>query len=141
MRLSSEQSRRRFAAAPVARLATVDAGGHPHIVPVTFAVDADVVTFAVDDKPKTTQHLQRLRNIAANPVVSLLADHYTDDWTRLWWVRVDGVAAAVSDPAEWSRLAGLLAAKYPRYRDHPPAGTVVRIDVTTWRGWAASAQA
>jgi PPOX class probable F420-dependent enzyme len=96
--------RTRFTESPVARLATVTPGGRPHLVPVVFALvtdpqgaedaeDAeDVVYTAVDAKPKTTRRLRRLANIEGNPEVSLLVDHYADDWTRLWWVRVDGVA-------------------------------------------------
>lgn len=139
MRLSIPESRRRFASASVARLATVDDTGRPHAVPVTFALDDDVLAFAVDHKPKTTRHLKRLRNIAANPHVSLLVDEYADDWNHLWWVRADGVAETVTDAVTRERLLGLLGAKYPQYRDHPPAGPVVRVAITTWRGWAASA--
>lgn len=139
MRLSIPESRQRFASASVARLATVDDTGRPHAVPVTFALDDDVLAFAVDHKPKTTKNLKRLRNIAANPHVSLLVDEYADDWNHLWWVRADGVAETVTDPEARERLFRLLAAKYPQYRDHPPAGPVVRVAITTWRGWAASA--
>ena len=84
------EARGRFAAARVARLATADATGQPHLVPVTFAVAGDMVYTAVDAKPKRTTALRRLANVAANPRVSLLVDHYDDDWSRLWWVRADG---------------------------------------------------
>ena len=86
----------RFASARVARLATVDAGGGPHVVPITFAVDGDVIWSAVDDKPKRSRELKRLANIRSNPAVSVLADHYDDDWTRLWWVRADGTAESAT---------------------------------------------
>ena len=82
----------RFAQSPVARLATVGADGRPHLVPVVFAVHEQVIYSAVDAKPKTTQRLRRLANIESNPQVSLLVDHYDEDWTRLWWVRADGDA-------------------------------------------------
>ena len=88
--MTPHQARRRFAAARVARLATADAAGRPHIVPITFAVDGDVVYSAVDAKPKRRTALKRLANIAANPAVALLVDHYADDWNELWWVRADG---------------------------------------------------
>jgi len=92
--LSEPEARSRLATARVARLATADASGRPHLVPVTFAVDSteSAIYIAIDHKPKTTTNLKRLRNIRENPAVSLLADHYEDDWTRLWWVRFDGVA-------------------------------------------------
>ncbi|EHR51161.1 PPOX class probable F420-dependent enzyme [Saccharomonospora marina XMU15] len=141
MRLQTGQARRRFTAQPVARLATVDARGIPHLVPVTFAVAGDTIVFAVDAKPKASTDLRRLRNIAANPNVSFLADHYDDDWSRLWWVRADGTATilhAADDPEAETDIA-LLRNKYPHYQHNPPHGPVVRTTVTAWRGWAASA--
>ncbi|GAA5168227.1 MULTISPECIES: TIGR03668 family PPOX class F420-dependent oxidoreductase [Amycolatopsis] len=124
----------RFAAARVARLATADAAGVPHLVPVTFALDAGEIVFAVDHKPKRSTDLKRLRNIAANPAVSFLADGYDEDWTRLWWVRADGHARVLdADPA----AVAALRAKYPQYRDHPPEGPVVRTTVSAWRSWAS----
>ena len=99
MNLDPAEARRRFAAAGVARLATVSPGGRPHLVPVTFAVDGDVIYSAVDAKPKTTTRLARLRNIAAEPRVAMLADHYGPDWDRLWWVRADGAATVLAGAA------------------------------------------
>lgn len=125
----------RFAAARVARLATADAAGTPHLVPVTFALEGGEVVFAVDHKPKRSTDLKRLRNIAANPAVSFLADGYDEDWTRLWWVRADGVARVLdSDPT----AVAALRAKYAQYRDRPPEGPVVRTRVTAWRAWSGS---
>ncbi|MPY77153.1 MAG: TIGR03668 family PPOX class F420-dependent oxidoreductase [Actinophytocola sp.] len=135
MRLDTGHARRLFSEAPVARLATADAAGVPHVVPVTFAVDGDVIVFAVDHKPKTSTALRRLRNIEANPTVSLLVDHYEDDWTRLWWARADGHARA---RAEDPPAVALLTAKYPAYAERPPEGPVVRIDVSRWSGWSAA---
>jgi PPOX class probable F420-dependent enzyme len=136
--MQPSDARRRFAAARVARLATADADGRPHVVPVVFALDGDTLYSAVDHKPKRTQRLRRLANIAANAAVSLLADHYEDDWTALWWVRADG-AARLLDPRddEAARARLLLAERYPQYRAEPPAGTVVAVDVARWSGWAA----
>jgi PPOX class probable F420-dependent enzyme len=135
MRLDEERARSLFGAARVARLATVDERGQPHLVPVVFALQGSVVVLAVDHKPKQSTDLKRLRNIRANPRVSLLADHYDENWTQLWWVRADGDAhvltgPAAAEPVEW------LIAKYRQYLAQPPAGPVVRIEVTTWRGWA-----
>src|SRR6184192_1482995 len=130
--------RRRIADAKVARLATVGAGGKPHVAPITFAVDGDTVYFAVDAKPKRTTDLKRLRNIAANPAVSVLVDHYEDDWERLWWVRVDGTARVVADPAQADSALALLAAKYEQYRGTPPPGPVVRVDIGRISGWSSA---
>src|SRR5437879_8624404 len=106
--------RRRIADAKVARLATVGAGGKAHVVPITFAVDGDTIYFAVDAKPKRTTDLKRLRNIAANPSVSVLVDHYEDDWSRLWWVRLDGPARVLIGGAEANHGIELLASRYPQ---------------------------
>jgi PPOX class probable F420-dependent enzyme len=134
------QARERFAAARVARLATVTADGRPHLVPVTFAVDGDVVYSAVDDaKPKATMRLARLRNIAANPAVALLADHYDDDWSALWWVRADGMARVVEPGrGKAARAVDLLRARYEQYAGAPPPGPVIVIEVERWSGWSAA---
>ncbi len=131
-----EVARRRFAGARVARLAT--ASRPPHLVPVTFAVDGDPVYTAVDAKPKRSRRLRRLANIEADPAVALLADHYSDDWDELWWVRADGEAAVVHDPDTVGRAGTLLAARYRQYRDAAPEGPVIVITVTAWRGWSAT---
>jgi PPOX class probable F420-dependent enzyme len=125
----------RFAAARVARLATADAAGVPHLVPVTFALDDHAIVFAIDHKPKRSTNLRRLRNIAANPAVSFLVDGYDEDWSRLWWVRADGTAR-ILDSAQTAIEA--LKAKYPQYQERPPEGPVVRTEVTGWRSWSAS---
>ena len=131
--------RKRVADAMVARLATVGAGGKPHVVPISYAVDGDTIYFAVDAKPKRTTDLQRLRNIAANPSVSVLVDHYEDDWTRLWWVRVDGTARLLPDGAQAVRATDLLAARYPQYRRVRPGGPVVAISIDRMSGWSSEA--
>lgn len=141
MRLLTAEARARFAAARVARLATVSAEGTPHLVPVTFAVlhdpvRGDRIVFVVDDKPKTTMHLRRLANIVARPSVCLLVDVYDEDWSRLWWVRADGTAAILDTDAE---AIDTLADRYPPYVKRRPHGPVVSIAVTRWTGWAAGA--
>jgi PPOX class probable F420-dependent enzyme len=126
----------------VARLATTTPDGRPHVVPVVFAVDGDVVYTAVDRKPKSTRSLQRLANIEAHPLVSLLVDHYDDDWGRLWWVRADGVATVLRGDVttgQERRAVELLTARYLQYAVQLPAGPVVRIDVDRWSSWSASA--
>ncbi|MGJ6960375.1 TIGR03668 family PPOX class F420-dependent oxidoreductase [Streptosporangium sp. G11] len=122
----------------VARLATVSGDGTPHLVPVTFAVDGDRVVIAVDHKPKTTTDLRRLRNIRENARVCVLADHYDDDWTRLWWVRADGEAAVLDAGATRAAAITALAGKYPQYWERSPEGPVIVIEVTRWSGWSYS---
>jgi PPOX class probable F420-dependent enzyme len=122
----------------VARLATVSEDGKPHIVPMVFALDGDTLYFAVDAKPKTTTNLQRLKNIAANPSVAVLADHYEDDWNRLWWVRVDGTARVVTDSEQVRRAIDLLANRYAQYRENRPDGPVVAIHIDRLTGWSGS---
>lgn len=132
-----ESARARFAAARVARLATVSADGVPHLVPVVFAMHGDTVYTAVDGKPKSTTALRRLANIAANPNVSLLVDHYDDDWTQLWWVRADGTASIHHDDAVASSGRDLLSAKYAQYQTVSLSGPVIAVQPTRWSDWAA----
>ena len=120
--------------APVARLATVDAGGRPHVVPICFVLDGDTLYTAVDEKPKRSRRLKRLSNIEADPHVEILIDHYEEDWSRLWWVRLRGVARIVEDP----RAVGLLAGKYPQYREQPPTGPVIAVTVEERSEWTSS---
>lgn len=135
--MTPEEAKERFAAARVARLATVSEAGMPHLVPVTFAVRGDVVVFAVDHKPKTSVALRRLRNIAENPAVCFLADGYDEDWARLWWARADGFAWVLPE-AERAQPVSWLVAKYPQYAERPPEHAVVVTEVHTWRGWTGS---
>jgi PPOX class probable F420-dependent enzyme len=129
----------RFAAAPVARLATADAAGRPHLVPVVFVLSGDTIYTAVDEKPKRSKALRRLANVAANPRVAVLVDHYDEDWAALWWVRADGTGR-VLDPAspEGGDALRRLAGKYPQYRSQPPTGPVLAIDVDNWANWSAA---
>ncbi|MBB5911412.1 PPOX class probable F420-dependent enzyme [Nocardia transvalensis] len=138
MRLDEGEALRRFRAARVARLATVSAAGQPHLVPVTFALapDEPVVVIAVDHKPKTTTNLRRLRNIAADDRVCLLADEYDEDWTQLWWARLDGTARILTADADRALPIAWLTAKYPQYQDVPPAGPVIRVHAATVSGWS-----
>jgi PPOX class probable F420-dependent enzyme len=132
-------ARDRFAAARVARLATVDAEGRPHLVPIVFAVDDSTVYSAVDGKPKRTTALRRLANVRTNPNVALLTDHYDDsDWTQLWWVRADGVGRVLdAGHAQAQHAIELLIARYPQHRSEPPTGPVLAVDVTRWSAWLA----
>lgn len=138
--MTPAEARRRFASARVARLATADAGGRPHLVPIVFAVDGDVVYSAVDHKPKRTTALRRLANIAENPVVAVLVDYYEDDdWDRLWWARADGTARLVAEGSdERAHAVSLLRSRYLPYVERPPSGAVLAVDVQRWSGWAGS---
>ncbi|MCW2686900.1 MAG: Pyridoxamine 5-phosphate oxidase [Mycobacterium sp.] len=129
--------KRRFAEAPVARLASVGPDAAPHLVPVVFARVDDVVYTAVDAKRKSTKRLRRLANIEANPRVSMLVDQYSDDWTRLWWVRADGVAVVHRSGEEMRAGYELLRAKYPQYQTVSLDGPVIRMDVRRWSSWQA----
>jgi len=136
MRLDAAQARTRFASSVVLRLATVRSDGQPHLVPSTFAVD-DVgrVVTGIDNKPKSTIDLRRLANIGDNPRVSLLADHYSDDWEQLWWVRADGVASIERSGAEHGAHWDLLRSKYPQYAGQVLGGPIIVVRVESWTGW------
>jgi PPOX class probable F420-dependent enzyme len=125
-----------FAAARVARLATVSADGQPHVVPIVFALPlaGDLIYSAVDGKPKRSRALRRLANIAANPRVSVLADHYDEDWSQLWWLRADGTASVVDSSPD---AIAALTAKYPQYLDVSLGGPFLHITVDHWASWHA----
>ena len=136
--LEPDDARRRFGEARVARLATVRADGRPHLVPVVFAVEGERVFTVVDAKPKTSPALQRLRNVEANPAVSLLVDHYDEDWHAIWWVRAEGLARVVDSGAERKQAIDLLTRKYPQeIAPRAAFGAALLVDVTRWVGWAA----
>jgi PPOX class probable F420-dependent enzyme len=138
--VTQAEARARFAASPVARLATATPDGRPHLVPIVFALHdgttpGGTVYHGVDAKPKRHTALRRLANLDANPRASILVDHYDDDWDTLWWVRADGTARDV-DPAgpEGRTAVGLLEARYPRFR---LTGRLIAVDVTGWSWWTA----
>ncbi|CAN5135734.1 hypothetical protein BH20ACT24_BH20ACT24_05230 [soil metagenome] len=131
------EARRLLAAARVGRMATVDAGGTPHVLPFTFVLREETIYWAVDRKPKRSTRLRRLEHIARNPQVEVLVDRYEEDWTALWWVRVRGRARVVGDDEEAELGLRLLAEKYPQHRDAPPPGPVVAVEIEAWSSWAA----
>jgi PPOX class probable F420-dependent enzyme len=136
--VTPEQARDRFRSARVARLATLTPDGRPHLVPLVFAVAGQTVFSAVDAKPKRSGDLRRLANVAVNPQVALLADHYDEDWTRLWWVRADGTGRVLPPgSAEARRAVALLVERYRQYQQAPPVGAVLAVDVQSWVGWSA----
>jgi PPOX class probable F420-dependent enzyme len=129
--------RARVAAARVGRLATVRADGRPHVVPVCFALVADELVTVVDAKPKSTTALRRLDNVRVHPEVALLVDHYDDDWSTLWWVRVDGRARIEAD---LGRYTDALATKYVQYAAATPAGPAIAVSSLRFTGWSAAAR-
>jgi len=135
VRLPEGAARARFGNVPVARLGTADAQGRPHVVVVTFAVQGDTVYTAVDQKPKSGTMLKRLRNVGENPMVTMLADHYSDDWETLWWVRADGRATILADQRQMAAPLRLLANRYWQYQQAPPTGPVLAVTVERWTGW------
>jgi PPOX class probable F420-dependent enzyme len=136
--VTDEEARRRVAAARVARLASVDPNGRPHVVPCCFALSGDRIVSVVDQKPKQTLQLRRLENIRRCPDVQLVVDHYDDDWTVLWWVRVSGQGRVVDRGPARDAAVDLLATKYEQYRHQRPAGPVLVIDITRIISWQAT---
>jgi PPOX class probable F420-dependent enzyme len=122
----------------VARLATTDADGRPHLVPIVFAYDGETLYSAVDQKPKRSQTLRRIENARARPDVTILIDHYEEDWRRLWWIRLRGSARVLDAGDERKHALALLSEKYPQYRSEPPEGPVLAVDVTEVRKWTGS---
>ncbi|MBS0562863.1 MAG: TIGR03668 family PPOX class F420-dependent oxidoreductase [Proteobacteria bacterium] len=124
----------------VARLATADEAGAPHVVPVCFALDGAALYVAIDEKPKGTgpAGMKRLRNIAANPRAAVVVDRYAEDWSRLAWVMLRGRAEVLAPgEAEHAAALSLLRARYPQYRamrlDDLPV-IALRIARATWWG-------
>jgi PPOX class probable F420-dependent enzyme len=128
----------RLTRARVARLATTDPDGRPHLVPIVFAIDGDTLYSVVDRKPKRSPRLRRIENARARPEVTILVDHYEDDWERLWWIRLRGRARILAEGEERDRAIALLTEKYPQYRIERPDGPVLAVDVTEIRDWSAA---
>jgi PPOX class probable F420-dependent enzyme len=136
--MTDAEMRERVEKARIARLATLTPEGRPHLVPICFALDGDLLYTAVDEKPKRSRRLQRLANVRAHPEVAVLVDHYDEDWSRLWWVRLNGAARVVEEGDELERALRLLAGKYEQYRREPPGGPSIAIEIRDWRGWEVS---
>lgn len=132
----TDQQRRFLDAQRVARLATADAAGRPHVVPICYALIGDTVYSTIDEKPKRTTRLKRLSNLHDNPIAALVVDHYDEDWSRLGWVMVRGRAETLADGPEHDYAQDRLRARYPQLaamhiQDLPVVA--VRIDhVATW---------
>lgn len=120
----------------VARLGLLDAEGAPRVLPVTYALHADCVWTAIDSKPKRGEPA-RVRYLRRRPVVALTIDHYSDDWGSLAWVQLLG-RASLLPPARARGALGALAARYVQYRDCPPPGPLIRIEIERALSWRAS---
>jgi PPOX class probable F420-dependent enzyme len=131
------EARAFLAGARIARLATVDAAGAPHVIPVCFALAAGRLYSVVDEKPKRTTHLARLRNIEANPNVALVVDRYEEDWSQLAWVQVRGTARVLETGASYDAGLRALGDKYEQYGamdlEGRPMIEVTPARVTAWR--------
>jgi PPOX class probable F420-dependent enzyme len=129
----------RLRSARVGRLATLTPEGKPHVVPFVFVVSeqssATRLYWMVDEKPKRSKELQRLRNIEHQPAVELVVDEYDEDWSRLWWVRARGRARVVVEADERDVALGLLRGKFPQYESTDDPGLVVAIEVEAITGW------
>ena len=136
--MDERDMRRLVRQARVGRLATVGADGRPHLVPICFVLLGDTVYSAVDHKPKRATWLRRLVNVEATGQASVLVDDYSEDWSTLRWIRLDGRGRVVSDAAEAARAVAALVGKYAQYAGRPPTGPVLAVDVTRWSGWSAS---
>jgi PPOX class probable F420-dependent enzyme len=133
-----EEARRRIATARVGRLASVDANGRPHVVPICFAVSGDQVLSVIDGKPKRTLQVRRLENVRRTPDVQLVVDHYDDDWSSLWWVRISGRGRVIEHGGAREEAVDLLVAKYDQYREHRPTGPVLLIEIARISSWQAT---
>jgi PPOX class probable F420-dependent enzyme len=127
-------------AARLAHLATADAAGDPHNVPLCYWFDGDRIYFAIDEKPKraTGLGLKRMRNIAENPRVAVVIDHYEEDWSQLGYVLIRGLARVVEDPEEYMLALRNLRDKYVQYRGMtftPEKNPIVRIDPVSVHAW------
>jgi PPOX class probable F420-dependent enzyme len=135
--VNEARARELLGGARVARLGTIAPDGRPRLVPISFVLAGGVIYHAVDHKPKATRRLARLADLAADPRATVLADHYEEDWSALWWVRADGRARVLEEVGapEAARALDLLAERYAQYRAHRPAGPVVALDVERLTGW------
>jgi PPOX class probable F420-dependent enzyme len=128
-------------AARVAHLATADASGQPLVVPICFAFDGKEFFSPIDEKPKqaSPRHLKRLRNISANPKVSLIIDRYDDDWRKLAFLLVFGTARVVRRGAKHRKGVILLRQKYRQYRsmmiDERPMIVIAPARLKSWLGF------
>jgi len=108
-------------------------------VPIVFALEGETLYSAVDRKPKRSSTLRRIENARVRPDVTIIVDHYEENWGRLWWIRLRGRARVLDEGAEREHALKLLQEKYPQYLSEPPEGAVLAVDVTDEREWTSRA--
>jgi PPOX class probable F420-dependent enzyme len=123
----------------VAILGTVRRDGSPHLVPCVFALADPLVYVPVDAKPKRTRALTRLTNIERDPRGAVLFHEWDEDWSRLWWVRIDGHARVLDDPADLEEPRSTLLARYPQYSAPAELHPIIELRIDSWAGWLANA--
>jgi PPOX class probable F420-dependent enzyme len=135
----SDEERKYVASARVGRLATVDAEGRPHAIPICYSLVEGRIVSPLDEKPQGVEatKLRRVRNIRQNPRVTLVVDHYTEEWTDLGWVQIRGTAAVVDpDESGHDEAVTALQEKYDQYEAHAlDRRPVIRLDPGTVRSW------
>ncbi len=138
----SDSQARLLVESSVGHLATADADGAPHVIPVCFAFDGQAIYSVLDQKPKraSLSRLKRVRNIQANPKVALVVDHYEEDWQRLWYLLITGDAQLLLEGREQAEAIKLLRQKYRQYRDmdidQNPVIKITPARVVSWGGEA-----
>ena len=133
--------RERVRTARVARLATIDPDGRPHLVPIVFVLDGQSLYSAVDAKPKRSRKLRRVANARERSAVTVLVDHYEDDWGRLWWVSFRGRGGCSIREWRLSGPSGCSPTSTSSTGASVPAARVLAIDILEWRSWDPSASA
>ena len=124
-------------AARVATLGTIRAGGRLHLVPCVFALADPLIYIPVDAKPKRTRELLRLTNLEANPHAVILVHSWDEDWSRLWWVRLDGRARLLQSLSEMQNPRRLLLARYSQYTDPTELNPIIAVDIDSWKAWSS----
>ena len=136
----SGEARRFVESMRVARFATADAKGAPHVVPVCYALIGDNLYVTIDEKPKRpgVRAMKRLRNIVQNPGVAVVVDRYDEDWSRLAWVMLRGRAEILDDGDEHDRAQAALRDRYPQYHAmHLDPLPVIALRIARVNAWGA----
>ena len=144
-RLADPRVQEFVAGARVAHLATADGVGAPHNVPLCYWFDGERIYFAIDEKPKrqTGMALKRMRNLAENPRVAIVIDHYEENWSQLAYVLIRGHASVVEDAEEYIDAIRHLRDKYMQYRAMsltPEKNPIVKVEPLSVHVWGARLQ-
>jgi PPOX class probable F420-dependent enzyme len=137
--MHADEMRRRATSTRVCRVGTLDERGRVHLVPIVFVIEGDTLYSSTDAGPRP---VKRLRNLERDPHATAVFDAYDEDWSTVWWVRVQGKGRTVTDPLERDHARDLLWSKYPQFTTAPPdegRGPIMALDIEHWAGWAYSA--